>query len=166
MGLTTGCSAFNTERALPSQATMNMPMRLVIISARAVSLVTVVVSWWRMPDGCGFGPGSIICPPPMPPPPHPNPWPNTSGGGDSEYVSGFLKHINYQNEETVNPFPSDENSIRPANIVEMTTLWEMSWLSTNKMGYGMREIKKGWLWNVRGHNIWNVGCWNHHNHPS
>ena len=59
------------------------------------------------------------------PPPHPTPWPNTSGGGDSKYVSGLLKHINDQNEETVNPFPSDENSIRTANIVEMTTLWEI-----------------------------------------
>ena len=70
----------------------------------------------------GLVTGSMI----FPRPPTPTPWPNTSGGGDSKYVSGLLKHINYQNEETVNPFLSDENSIRPANIVEMTTLWEMS----------------------------------------
>ena len=44
----------------------------------------------------------------------PPPGQHTSGGGDSKYVSGLLKHINNQNEETVNPFPSDENSIWPA----------------------------------------------------
>ena len=61
----------------------------------------------------GLVTGNIICPPP----PTPTSWLNTSGGGDSKYVSGLLKHINYQNKETVNPFPSDENSIQPANIV-------------------------------------------------
>ena len=52
-------------------------------------------------------------------PPTPPTGQHTSGGGDSKYVSGLLKHINNQNEETVNPFPSDENSIRPAvgNVV-------------------------------------------------
>ena len=36
---------------------MNTPMRLVMVSARAVLLVTVVVSWWMTPDGYGSGPG-------------------------------------------------------------------------------------------------------------
>ena len=154
---------------MPSQATINMPMRLVMVSARAVSLVIVVVSWWRMPDGCGFGPGSIICPP------CPPPWPNTSGEGDSKYVSGLLKHIHYQNEETVNAFPSDENSIRPANIVEMTTLWEM-WLSTqnaqiaqllldlgcfgpNLLDMGSERSKRvGYgMWGATISEMWNVG---------
>ena len=43
----------------------------------------------------GLVSGSIISPP--------TPWPNTSGGGDSKYVSGLLKQINNQNVETVNP---------------------------------------------------------------
>ena len=148
MGLTTGCSAFNTEKALASQATMNMPMRLVIVSARAVSLITVVVSWWRMPDGCGFGPGSIICPPP---PTHPTPWPNTSGGGDSKYVSGLLKHINDQNEGTVNPFASDENSIRPANFCGNDNTVGNSWLSTNKM-HKLHNF--WWIWDVLVQTFW------------
>ena len=50
----------------------------------------------------GLVTGSIISPPPTQPP---TPWPNKSGGGDSKYVSGLLKHINNQNEETVNPLP-------------------------------------------------------------
>ena len=43
---------------------MNTPMRLVMVSARAVLLVTVVVSWWMtvvvswwMTPGYGSGPG-------------------------------------------------------------------------------------------------------------
>ena len=58
----------------------------------------------------GLVTSSIICPPPTP-------WPNTSGGGNTKYVSGLLKHIN---EETVNPLPvskycGNDNAVR--NVV-------------------------------------------------
>ena len=39
--------------------------------------------------------GNINAPPPLPGQTH-------RGGGDSKYVPGLLKHINNQNEETVN----------------------------------------------------------------
>ena len=108
-GLTTGCSALNTENALPSQATMNTLMRLVMVSARAVLLVTVV-SGWMTPDGYGYGPGD---------------WQHNIPPTPSLviYKCSWTLDIYIYIIKTTKlsiPFPSD------ANIVEMTMLRAMS----------------------------------------